>query len=156
MRISHFLIPVLWWCFCFQYHLGLYTMQEPSYLGKLSQIITRVHKDSHLNLPIKYQYVTGITILIRMGKVLSYLYWCWLLIPCIHLYTRPALVTALQLWQEWVWWWWWILFTPMLLQTKATDWLHLMVPMTVTSIQVKKKVPFSHIHALYVMNITLA
>ena len=30
----------------------------------LTQIITWVHKDSHLDLPTKYQYLTGISILI--------------------------------------------------------------------------------------------
>ena len=48
----------IWWYFCSQCHLGLHTMQEPSYLDKiaqvslrfrmvLAQIITQIHEDSH-------------------------------------------------------------------------------------------------------------
>ena len=28
----------IWWYFCSQYHLGLHTMQEPSYLDKIAQV----------------------------------------------------------------------------------------------------------------------
>ena len=60
MRVSYFLIPSRNECLtnlCYQYHSGLYTIQEPSHLGKIAQvpiwfrmlltpIITRVYKDS--------------------------------------------------------------------------------------------------------------
>ena len=78
MRTSLFLIPVGYeylMVFCFQYGLGLYTMQEPSYLNKITllymwyrmvvtQIITWVYKDSHLDIPTKYQNLTSVTILL--------------------------------------------------------------------------------------------
>lgn len=61
MRISQFLVPIGYGylrAFLFQHHLGLYTMHDPTYLGKttllfvkfrktLTQIINWVHKDSH-------------------------------------------------------------------------------------------------------------
>ena len=63
----------------FLYHLGLYTMQEPSYLGKIAPDIKMVlngidpntnsgtQRFSHLDIPTKYQYLTGSTILIPKG-----------------------------------------------------------------------------------------
>ena len=42
VKISQFLLPVGYGysltIFCFQYHSGLYTMQEPSYLGRIAEI----------------------------------------------------------------------------------------------------------------------
>ena len=51
-----------------------------------------IQRFSHLDVPTKYQHVSGITILIPMGRFLitismfigDYQY------PCIHLYTGPA------------------------------------------------------------------
>jgi len=66
----------IWGRFCFQYHLGLYIIQEFSYWGKvflvsiwfglvLSHIITWVCKDSLiLRYSTTYQYLTNITILV--------------------------------------------------------------------------------------------
>ena len=64
--------------FCFGYHLGLDTMQEPPNLGKvpqyrygfrmlLTQIIS-IQRFSHLEIPTKHQDLTGITILTTMGR----------------------------------------------------------------------------------------
>ena len=101
----------IWWYFCSQYHLGLYTKQEPSYLGKifpvliwsrmvLTQIITRVYKDSftlrcHL---IDINILTGMSILMPMGRffdvVICVYYWYH---DFIHLYNGPTLVwTSVQ------------------------------------------------------------
>ena len=67
----------------FSYHSGLYTMQEPSYLGKIAPDIIMVlngidpntnsgiQRFSHLDIPTKYQYLTGITILIPTGTFID-------------------------------------------------------------------------------------
>ena len=63
----------------FWYHSGLYSMQERSYLDKfaivsiwfrmgLTQISTQEYKDFHLDIPTKYQYLTGCTILRPTGR----------------------------------------------------------------------------------------
>ena len=57
-------------------------MQEPSYLGKVAlisiwfrmvftQTKTQVYKDSHLEIPTKYQYLTDVTTLIPSGRSLD-------------------------------------------------------------------------------------
>ena len=62
-----------------QYHTGLYIIQESSCLDKsvlvlmwfrmvLTQITTWVKQDSHLDIPTKYQYLTGMTILICSSR----------------------------------------------------------------------------------------
>ena len=64
--------------FCFCYHSGLDTIQEPSNLGispecqygsrmVLTQIIS-IQRSSHPEIPTKYQDLTAITILITMGR----------------------------------------------------------------------------------------
>jgi hypothetical protein len=86
MRISYCLTGKgkgIWWCFCLRYHLGLYTMQELSYLAEItlssmwfrmiiSQIITQAYKDSLI-----MTYASNIKF--------------WLLISCIHIYTSRTL-----------------------------------------------------------------
>ena len=76
MRISNCLIPAahgFWQYFCFQYHSGLDTMQEPSHLGTISlvsirlkvvltQIITQVFKDS---LTLRYPPNTNIWLVLQ-------------------------------------------------------------------------------------------
>ena len=81
MRISHFLIPVGYGYLVVLFFSGLYTMHEPSYLGKsalginmLKNCIDPNHNSgtqrfSHLNIPTKYQYLTGVTNLIPMGRL---------------------------------------------------------------------------------------
>ena len=71
--------------FCIRYHLALYTMQEPQYLGKitlvliwfrivLTQIITHVYRDSlNLDEPIKYQYLTRVWFLYYIGSLIPLL-----------------------------------------------------------------------------------
>ena len=67
--------------FCFQYHSSVYTLQEPSYWGKitlvsiqaimvLTQLTIQVYKDlSHFDRPTKYQYLIGITNVTPMAKL---------------------------------------------------------------------------------------
>jgi hypothetical protein len=103
MSISHFLIPVQYGCltaFLLRYHSGIYIMQEPWYIGRvtlvsmwfrmvLTQIITRVDKRlSPLDIPTKYQYLTGITfwypgvgsviplLMVIIDTMHSPIYWC--------------------------------------------------------------------------------
>ena len=70
---------VIWMYFSFQYYSGLYTMQEPSYLGEITLEWIRLgwywpkerlgyKRFSHLDIPTKDQYLTGITILIPIGR----------------------------------------------------------------------------------------
>ena len=68
---------------CFQYYLGSSTMQEPPYTCKVApisiwfqmvliQIISWLYKDYfHHEMPIKYQYLTVITILISTSTFFS-------------------------------------------------------------------------------------
>jgi hypothetical protein len=62
-----------------QYHTYLYIMQESSCLDRivlvsmwfrmvLTQITTWVEQDSHPDIPTKYQYFTGMTILICSSR----------------------------------------------------------------------------------------
>ena len=85
---------IVWGNFYFQYYSGLYTMQEPSHLGKfalisiwfkmvLTQMFTWVYKDS-----LTWRYTPNIDIWLvsqfwypRVGSLIPYL--SWLLIP-IH------------------------------------------------------------------------
>ena len=71
--------------FRFWYHLGLYTMQEPQYLGKITlvliwfkmvliQIITHVNRDSlNLDGPIKYQHLIVLQCLYHIGSLIPLL-----------------------------------------------------------------------------------
>ena len=81
----------IWGYVGFQYHSSLYTKQEPSYPGKIAlesiwftmvstQKSTQVYKDSlTLTYPANINILTGITILIPMGRffgISSYVdYW---------------------------------------------------------------------------------
>lgn len=107
--------------FSSSYQPGLYTMQEPSYLGQttlawvwfsmvLTQLFTHVYNDSltlthppnikylttkllQLCYPVNIKYSTAITIMISTGRFLCYHYGCLLLIPMrSHLHTDPTWV----------------------------------------------------------------
>ena len=68
---------------CFQYHLNLYTMQEPSHLSKIAlsstwfRMVLTINNDfgiqssSHLEIPTMYQQLIDITILIPMSFFLD-------------------------------------------------------------------------------------
>ena len=58
----------------------------------LTQIITQVCKDSQFDISTKYQYLSGITILIPMGMFLDAIIDADYQYPCIPLYTKPTLV----------------------------------------------------------------
>ena len=86
------------WNFCFRLHSGLYTMQEPSYLGSivLSSIWnlengidpnnhSGIQRFCYLDIPTKYLYFTDITILIPTGRFFDTMH-------SPILYTRPTLV----------------------------------------------------------------
>lgn len=95
---------VIWWYFCFLYHMNLYTMQKPSYMGRnvlvsiwsrmaITQIIIWACKNyltfmypSNMNISI------DITIFGTHGQTYWYHNWHRLPIPCIHLHTTPTLV----------------------------------------------------------------
>ena len=104
--VHHFLIPIgfrfrVTQYLCLWYHSSLYTMQELSYLCRftlvsicyrmlLTQIITRVYKDS---LTLTYPPNINIWLVLQFWypHVGSLIPLCWLLIPCIHMYTGPTL-----------------------------------------------------------------
>ena len=58
----------------------------------LTQLITQ--RFTHLDIPTNYQYINGSTILILIGGFLNIILDVKLLIPCIHLYTTPTVVTS--------------------------------------------------------------
>ena len=106
MRISHFLRPVAYR----ELRLNLFSIQFGSiYIARTfipsqklpsinmasngtdPNINSAIHIFSHLHIPTKYQYLTGVQ-LWHPRVVLPYYYGCKLLLPCIHLYTRPTLV----------------------------------------------------------------
>ena len=73
------------------YHASINMVQnviDPNY----NSVIQRF---SPLEIPTKYQYVTGITILIYKGRVFDAIIDVYLLIPCIRLYTGPILVRTI-------------------------------------------------------------
>jgi hypothetical protein len=97
LRISHFLIPVGYGYlayFHFRSHSGLYTLQDPSHLGKIAlisiwfrmvvtQLITPVYKDSHT---LRYSPNIDIWLVLkfwypRVGSLISFLI---LIINTIH------------------------------------------------------------------------
>jgi hypothetical protein len=98
----------IWQYFCFWYRLGLYSMQEFSYLGKitlvsiwfrrvLTQIISWVYQDSFtLTYPPNISIWLALQFWDPLVGSLWYQYQCWLLILCIHLYIGPTLVKIVQ------------------------------------------------------------
>lgn len=64
----------------------------------------------HLDLPIKYKFLTTIAVLIPVGGVLWYYYWCWLLIqyafiymPGQHWYRHPIRLLSTHFVQRATW-----------------------------------------------------
>ena len=88
---------------------GLFTMQEPSYLGKMALLSIwfrmvliptnnlGAQKNFQLDIPMKCQYLSGITILIPMDRFFDTTIDVDLLIPCFQLYTRPTLVWTFKM-----------------------------------------------------------
>jgi hypothetical protein len=110
MRISYFLTNMgmdVWRYSCFRYHSDLYTMSKFSYLGKITlvsiwieMVLTQItssdiQRFSYFVIPTKYQYLTGNTILIPLGRffgnTIDVDFW-------IHAftYTGPTLVQTLS------------------------------------------------------------
>ena len=97
----------IWQYMYFRDHLGLCTILKPSYLGSIVLVSvwcrmgsvdpnknSGVHRFSELHIPTKYQYLTGITILIPMGRFFHSIIDVDYLYPCIHLHTDTTLVWA--------------------------------------------------------------
>ena len=55
----------------------------------------------HLDIPTKYQYFTGITILITTGRLLDTIIDVDYSYPCKHLHTRQMLVSTCQYYNAW-------------------------------------------------------
>jgi hypothetical protein len=51
-----------------------------------------IQRYSHLDIPTKYQYLTGITILIHMSRFTDTILDVDNKYPCIHLYTAPTFI----------------------------------------------------------------
>jgi hypothetical protein len=107
MRISHFLIPigngdltVLLFSIPFGsiYHMRTFILRQNRQLlicfrMVSTHIITQAYNDSlTLTHPPNIHIWQVLPILMPTSRIFDTIYWCWLLVLCIHLYTRPTLV----------------------------------------------------------------